>query len=78
MRHLIMLLLLCLLSCQAPEQPEATTAALLFVGTYTKKEAHVDGKAEGINCLEADGTGWSAEATTCPLLSTSGPISETA
>ncbi len=71
MRHLIMLLLLCLLSCQAPEQPEATTAALLFVGTYTKKEAHVDGKAEGINCLEADGPGWSAEATTPGIINPS-------
>lgn len=40
-------------SCQNENQketktPKEVTETILFVGTYTEKEAHVDGKAEGI------------------------------
>ncbi|RMG82012.1 MAG: lactonase family protein, partial [Bacteroidetes bacterium] len=45
--------------CDMPEktndQPEISTQSpLLFVGTYTKKEGHVDGKGEGIYILKMD------------------------
>jgi len=48
MRQLFLLPLLALAACQAPPTPTETTDRLLYVGTYTKQEAHVDGKADGI------------------------------
>ncbi len=48
MRQLFLLPLLALVACQPTSTPTETTDNLLYVGTYTKQEAHVDGKAEGI------------------------------
>ncbi|OEK06431.1 lactonase family protein [Roseivirga misakiensis] len=58
MKHsiLIVLALLFMMSCQsekkeaAMEKPE--DVEILFVGTYTKKEGHVDGQGEGIYMYE--------------------------
>lgn len=56
-RLLLWFCLLALASCATesqPSQPAAEAAAsFLFVGTYTKREAHVDGKAAGIYTLGA-------------------------
>lgn len=38
----------------APIDPSITTVHHLFVGTYTKKEGHVDGKAKGIYYYKAN------------------------
>ena len=35
-------------------ETETDTSPLLYVGTYTRKEGHVDGKAEGIYVMEMD------------------------
>lgn len=35
-----------------PKMTKKSSTTLLYVGTYTKKEGHVDGKAEGIYILE--------------------------
>ncbi|NBC09684.1 MAG: beta-propeller fold lactonase family protein [Bacteroidetes bacterium] len=48
MRQLLLLPLLALAACQPSSVPTEADVGLLYVGTYTKKEAHVDGKAEGI------------------------------
>ena len=55
------LCLLCLQACNSNKarqlgQPEAldTHTEVLFIGTYTLKESHVDGKAEGVYVYEMD------------------------
>jgi len=56
--------LICLTACgTSPEKTTTTaetmettksTSPLLYIGTYTRKEGHVDGKAEGIYIMEMD------------------------
>lgn len=58
----LLLLSLCIfMSCQSDTTNDKKSStlknekeALLFVGTYTKKEGHVDGKADGIYILKFD------------------------
>lgn len=38
------------------QPPASTEPHYMLVGTYTKKEGHVDGKAKGISILKMDGT----------------------
>ena len=54
--------LICFSSCETPTEKTAPTpetmetktssSPLLYIGTYTRKEGHVDGKAEGIYIME--------------------------
>jgi 6-phosphogluconolactonase len=55
MKHLLLVLfIVALTGCKernirpAQIEPDSTLSYLLYIGTYTEKEAHVDGKAEGI------------------------------
>ena len=62
MKKIIIFLLpsiLLLLSCQADEgnqkpKSDSEKKTVVFIGTYTQKEGHVDGKAEGIYVYELD------------------------
>lgn len=62
MRKLLLLPMLALAGCQ-PSSTVETTAERLYVGTYTKKEGHVDGKADGIYSYSVQ-QGTLAERTT--------------
>jgi len=55
MKNLFLLLLLILtLSACSSEAEQAAASQLLAIGTYTKKEGHVDGKAPGILLMRQD------------------------
>ena len=62
MRYFYFIMFIVFTACQSSSKVESkatdgtmlspTDAAYLFVGTYTKKEGHVDGKGKGIHILK--------------------------
>jgi len=57
MRTLHFLLITFLAACQTTPKMDSTPTTItaedyLFIGTYTKKEGHVDGKGLGIHILK--------------------------
>lgn len=51
---LLLTLTLALCACSSDAEQAAATSQLLAIGTYTKKEGHVDGKAPGILLMRQD------------------------
>jgi len=53
MKNLIYLLCLCCFACQPDTSPQVEQKSIVFVGSYTQKEGHVDGKGAGVSIYES-------------------------